>query len=146
MSETRLTRTLNSVVSELNRHADLILRDEFDLTYNQFVFLVTLSEKDSLGAGELAKLLSISQPAVSKRLGWFVDKGLVKVQFATAHKSKLVIGLTAKGRKLAEVAAEALENRFTSAIPTFQSKQLQVLETQLQSVLVSLRSKPKKGK
>ena len=63
MSETRLTRTLNSVVAELNRHADLILRDEFDLTYNQFVFLVTLSEKDSLGAGELAKLLSISQPA-----------------------------------------------------------------------------------
>lgn len=146
MSETRLTRTLNSVVSELNRHADSILREEFDLTYSQFVFLLTLSEKDSVGAGELAKLLSISQPAVSKRLDWFVDKGLVRVKSASEHKSKLLIGLTAKGRKLAKVAAEVLENRFTSAIPTFQSKQLQALETQLQSVLVALRSKPTKGK
>jgi DNA-binding MarR family transcriptional regulator len=141
MTETRLTRTLNALVSELNRHADRILRDEFQITYSQFVFLVNLNEQMKVSVGSLAQVLSISQPAVSKKLPWFIEKGFIAVAADSQHKSKVIIQLTAKGRKLAIGAAQILEERFKSSLGFFKTSELDRLETQLTQILEHLRNK-----
>lgn len=141
MAESRLTRTLNALVSELNRHADRILRKELQITYSQFIFLVTVSEQGKVSVGSLAKLLSVSQPAVSKKLNWFIEKDFISVAADTQHKSKVMIQLTTSGRKLANHASQALEERFTSSLRFFNTSELEHLEIQLLQILEHLRNK-----
>lgn len=141
VADIRLTRTLNALVSVLNGHADRILRDEFQITYSQFVFLVCVNEQGKVSVGALAKLLSISQPAVSKKLQWFIEKGFISVAADSSHKSKVIIQLTTGGRKLANRASQNLEERFKSSLGFFKSDELVNLEIQLVQILEHMRNK-----
>lgn len=141
MSNPRLTHTINLLTSELNRHADRILRREFQLTYSQFEFLVVILELQSVSVGDLAAKLAISQPAVSKKLPWFVERDLIKLGSDPKHKTKVLISLTRKGSGLAKESARFLEVKFREAMASYRDAELNALTDDLQNMLEILIAK-----
>ena len=137
----RVTRTLNTLVSKLNSSADEILRKEFRITYSQFRYLVVVNENPGISLGKLAKALSISQPAVSKKISEFIEQGLIASAGDPEHKTKVVLRTTSKGKRLSEQASSVLEARFVNKLDFFQPGELEKFEGALQVMLKKLSEK-----
>lgn len=112
VAENRITFTLNYLVSELNRSADRILREEFGLTYSQFLFLVHLESCGTVSSSVLARNMGVSRAAVSKRVMWFTSRGLVDSGNAHSDQRLVTLAITARGRKLVQQMSDVLEARF----------------------------------
>jgi DNA-binding MarR family transcriptional regulator len=112
VNRSRITFTLNELVYVLNSAADRHLRAKFDLTYSQFLFLVTLMGQNTPTPSFLAECLGVSRAAVSQRLPWFQDRGLVEVSKVTGNGKNLSLELTRKGVELATQSADFLEEEF----------------------------------
>lgn len=136
-----VTRTLNTLVSKLNSSADEILRKEFRITYSQFRYLVVVNENPGISVGQLAKALSISQPAVSKKISEFLEQGLIASAGDPDHKTKVVLRTTSKGKRLSERASSVLEARFVNKLDFFQPGELEKFEDALQVMLKKLSEK-----
>jgi DNA-binding MarR family transcriptional regulator len=112
MNTSRITFTLNELVYVLNSTADRMLRANFDLTYSQFLFLVTLMSQNNPTPSFLAECLGVSRAAVSQRLSWFQERNFVKISRVSGNHKNLSLALTAKGETLATEAADFLEKEF----------------------------------
>jgi DNA-binding MarR family transcriptional regulator len=112
MNGSRITFTLNHLVYVLNSAADKHLRANFGLTYSQFLFLVTLMGQNKPTPSRLAECLGVSRAAVSQRLPWFQDHGLVDVFKVSGNGKNLSLALTRKGAELATQSADFLEQEF----------------------------------
>ena len=112
MNGSRITFTLNELVYVLNSTADRLLRANFELTYSQFLFLVTLMSQDKPTPSYLAECLGVSRAAVSQRLSWFQDRNLVKISKVSGNDRNLSLALTRKGETLAAQSADFLEKEF----------------------------------
>lgn len=145
MDETRVTFTLNRLVSVLNSHADAILRARFDMTFSQFLFLVSLGDS-TLSLTDLARRLEVSTAAVSKRVGWFEERGLVKTLHDPHNARKVLLSLTAQGGRLVEKAAADLDEAFTEKFAHQQGFDLGELNRNLNRVLEHLVTVPKESK
>lgn len=141
MLENSFTHTINAVSNELNRHADRLLRREFRLTYSQFVLLMNVREQGSVSVGELADLLHISQPAVSKKLSWFVGMHLIVLGRDEADKKRVMISATSRGTKLADEASQLLETSFRNAMNKFHEHDVSNLNSELLHILKILMEK-----
>lgn len=142
MLETKVTFTLNQLVGELNRQADGILRERFNLTFSQFTFLVTLLNGRS-SITEVAKSLDVSVAAVSKKVDWFVQRGLTRTQGDPSNARKVLVELTAKGKKSAMAAGDELERRFIEIFTCLPALDLRKLNRDLLTVLENLNAKTK---
>ena len=141
MSESRVTYTLNRAAAVINGRADSILRARFDMTYSQFVFLMRLGD-DQRSQAELAALLDVSPAAVSKRVGWFADRGLVKTSQDRDNARKVMLSLTARGRTQVRRAADELEAAFITAFEGIDGVDLDALNTTLAAVITHLTDRP----
>jgi hypothetical protein len=112
MNRSRITFTLNELVYVLNSTADRLLRANFELTYSQFLFLVTLMSQDKPTPSYLAECLGVSRAAVSQRLSWFQERNLVKISKVSGNYRNLSLSLTRKGETLATQSADFLEKEF----------------------------------
>jgi len=145
VTDSRITFTLNEVVSNLNSHGDAILRARFDITFSQFLFLLSLSGgKTSLA--ESAKYQGVSVAAISKRIDWFEERGLVKAQFDVNRNRKVSLQLTAKGRNLVEKSSAVLESMFRDIFHEFKSMNLDQLNKNLRIINDYLITLPKEQK
>ena len=139
MDETRVTFTLNKVVIAINHGADCILRSRFDLTYSQFLFLLSL-RRERKNLTEVAHWLGVSTAAVSKRAPWFEERGLVKQHSDPDHARKVLLSLTASGRSLVDRASTVLEAEFTRMFANVADVDLKQLNLDLNRVLTHLSS------
>ena len=116
MAVQRISFMLNSLVRVMNGQADALLRAEYSITYSQFVFLQRLSESGQLDITRLAQALGVSTAAVSKRIEWFVERALVRVDHDAANAKRVLVSLTAQGADLAKKSGDFLERRFLGAV------------------------------
>jgi DNA-binding MarR family transcriptional regulator len=116
MAEQRISFMLNSLVRVMNGQADALLRAEYSITYSQFVFLQVLSESGQLDITRLAQALGVSTAAVSKRIEWFADRALVRVDQDPTNAKRVLISLTAQGADLSKKSGDYLERRFLGAV------------------------------
>ena len=116
MAEQRISFMLNSLVRVMNGQADALLRAEYSITYSQFVFLQVLSESGQLDITRLAQALGVSTAAVSKRIEWFADRALVRVDQDPTNAKRVLVSLTAQGADLAKKSGDFLERRFLNAV------------------------------
>jgi DNA-binding MarR family transcriptional regulator len=116
MAEQRISFMLNSLVRVMNGQADALLRAEYSITYSQFVFLQVLSESGQLDITRLAQALGVSTAAVSKRIDWFAERALVRVDQDPTNAKRVLVSLTAQGADLAKKSADFLERRFLNAV------------------------------
>jgi DNA-binding MarR family transcriptional regulator len=112
MNRSRITFTLNELVYVLNSTADRLLRANFEITYSQFLFMVTLMSQSNPTPSFLAECLGVSRAAVSQRLSWFQERNLVKISRVSGNDKNLSLALTRKGETLATQSANFLEKEF----------------------------------
>ena len=112
MNSSRITFTLNELVYVLNSTADRLLRANFELTYSQFLFMVTLMSQTNPTPSYLAECLGVSRAAVSQRLSWFQERNLVKISKVSGNDKNLSLALTRKGETLTSQSADFLEKEF----------------------------------
>jgi DNA-binding MarR family transcriptional regulator len=112
MNRSRITFTLNELVYVLNSTADRLLRVNFELTYSQFLFMVTLMSQTNPTPSYLAECLGVSRAAVSQRLSWFQERNLVKISKVSGNDKNLSLALTRKGETLTTQSADFLEKEF----------------------------------
>ena len=112
MNSSRITFTLNELVYVLNSAADRLLRANFEITYSQFLFMVTLMSQSNPTPSFLAECLGVSRAAVSQRLSWFQERNLVKISRVSGNDKNLSLALTRKGETLATQSADFLEKEF----------------------------------
>ena len=112
MNTSRITFTLNELVFVLNSTADRLLRANFEITYSQFLFLVTLMSQTNPTPSYLAECLGVSRAAVSQRLSWFQERNLVKISRVSGNDKNLSLALTRKGETLTTQSADFLEKEF----------------------------------
>ena len=134
MAEKRISFLLNIVVKEMNRQADGLLRQEFGITYNQFVFLITLSENSEIDVTRLAEALGVTKGAVSNRLTWFNQRGLASSQHKPGNTKQLLVRLTPQGLALAQDAGSFLEKTFTSTISKSKENSYKTLTLELEKI------------
>jgi DNA-binding MarR family transcriptional regulator len=138
MRSSRITFTLNELVYVLNSNADRLLRANFELTYSQFLFLVTLMSQDKPTPSYLAECLGVSRAAVSQRLSWFQERNLVNVSRVSGNEKNLSLELTRKGKLLATQSADFLEREFRILFSSRTSVDLEELDTTLTQVKTQL--------
>lgn len=138
MNSTRITFTLNELVYVLNSTADRLLRANFELTYSQFLFLVTLMSQDKPTPSHLAECLGVSRAAVSQRLWWFQERNLVKASKVSGNDKNLYLELTQKGELLATQTADFLEKEFRILFAGGASVDLEKLDKTLTQVKTQL--------
>jgi len=138
MNSSRITFTLNELVYVLNSAADRHLRANFDLTYSQFLFLVTLMGQSKPTPSYLAECLGVSRAAVSQRLSWFQDRNLVKVSKVSGNDKNLSLELTRNGEMVATRSAEFLEKEFRLLFDSAPSVDLETLDKTLTQVKAQL--------
>jgi len=112
MNSSRITFTLNELVFVLNSTADRLLRANFEITYSQFLFMVTLMSQTNPTPSYLAECLGVSRAAVSQRLSWFQERNLVKISRVSGNDKNLSLALTRKGETLTTQSADFLEKEF----------------------------------
>lgn len=140
MAQSRITFTLNHLVGELNKNADRILRDEFDLTYSQFLFLLHLRSSGKVSSSTLASHMGVSRAAVSKRVSWFTSRGLVDSGHAPSDNRVLTLALTARGKRLTTQMSDVLEIRFREKFDSLTHVNLDELHHTLLQVHEHLKS------
>ena len=112
MNTSRITFTLNELVFVLNSTADRLLRANFEITYRQYLFMVTLMSQTNPTPSYLAECLGVSRAAVSQRLSWFQERNLVKISKVSGNYNNLSLALTRKGETLTTQSADFLEKEF----------------------------------
>ena len=112
MNRSRITFTLNELVYVLNSAADRLIRANFEITYSQFLFMVTLMSQTNPTPSYLAECLGVSRAAVSQRLSWFQERNLVKISRVSGNDKNLSLALTRKGETLTTQSADFLEKEF----------------------------------
>ena len=112
MNTSRITFTLNELVFVLNSTADRLLRANFEITYRQYLFMVTLMSQTNPTPSNLAECLGVSRAAVSQRLSWFQERNLVKISRVSGNDKNLSLALTRKGETLTTQSADFLEKEF----------------------------------
>lgn len=139
MSQHRVTFTLNHLVGELNKNADRILREEFGLTYSQFLFLVHLDSAGTMSSSGLARNMGVSRAAVSKRVSWFTSRGLVRSGHTASDNRVLSLSVTARGKALVAQMSDVLEQRFREKFDALEGVDLEELNRSLLVVLAHLQ-------
>lgn len=78
--------------------------DELDLTYTQYITMMVLWEKESLGVKELGEALYLDSGTLTPLLKKLEAKGLVKRQRCEEDERCLLVSLTEKGKGLKDKA------------------------------------------
>jgi DNA-binding MarR family transcriptional regulator len=138
MNTSRITFTLNELVYVLNSTADRLLRANFEITYSQFLFMVTLMSQTNPTPSYLAECLGVSRAAVSQRLSWFQERNLVKISRVSGNEKNLSLELTRKGGLLATQSVDFLEKEFRILFDGGSSVDLEKLDKTLTQIKTQL--------
>ena len=83
---------------------------ELDITINQANFLVVINTEESLPQSYISKLLNIHGGSVTKSLKRLEAKQLVEITPNPKNKSKNIVSITDKGRKVTREFVDTIEN------------------------------------
>lgn len=110
----RITVTLHELVAELDHYADARLRENYGVSYNLFEFLAALAELQPIDITGLARCLSISKAAVSKRVPSMVEEGWIST--ISGGGRRIMLNLTGKGAELVQRAGGELDREFVEIL------------------------------
>lgn len=80
--------------------------DEIGITYPQYLVLLVLWEKDEVTVNEISRKLILNTNTTTPLLKRLETLGLVSRRRSGEDERKVIIALTAKGRKLQSMAAD----------------------------------------
>lgn len=112
---------------------------EYDLTYPQFLVLLSLRDKEGQSVSDLSQTISIESNTLSPMLKRIEAKGLISRQRSLEDERRMVVALTPKGMDLTRTASIA-PAEIMKAIDLSEAELAQCLAT-LQKVRAALRDR-----
>ncbi|WP_448630324.1 MarR family winged helix-turn-helix transcriptional regulator [Cellulomonas soli] len=137
----RITVTLHELVDALDDIGDALLREQFDVTLSQYLFLAVLADLDAPDITEQARCLGVTKAAVSKRLPSFVQAGWVRTGTDPTHARRVLLHLTDPGTRLVADAGQVLDAEFTAMAARLTDIDLDALHQALKTLLTTLHEK-----
>lgn len=108
--------TLHKLVSNLDRAADTMLRESHGFTYSRYLLLCVIDDIDHGTQRDIATMLSVSEPAVSKKISDAVSDGLVVRSHEPGSGHRLSISLTPAGERILIDCSDRLEEALSSLL------------------------------
>lgn len=97
--------------------------------------LSTLSDSNGLTVGELAKIVLLKQPTLSKALDRMIADGLVSRTASAADRRQVRVSITSKGRAMVEgLIARAIEHEET-VLSSYNAAERQSLKQMLKTLI-----------
>jgi DNA-binding MarR family transcriptional regulator len=133
---------LHKLVQTMDKAADLILQEHYDISYRRAYFLFTLQHLGTTTQHNLALSLGYSDASVSTMLAELQKTKLVSVQQSPEHKRKQLVSLTQHGDHLVTEGQKLLDAKFAEvmAVAEVDPQEYAVLTEKLYEALTS---KPK---
>ena len=91
--------------------------DKLGITYPQYLVLLVLWEKDGLTVNEIAGKLILNTNTVTPLLKRMEALGIIRRQRSGADERKVIIGLSEKGKKMREAAADIPRKMAMGLVP-----------------------------
>ncbi len=130
LADTRVTRTANrlhSAAIHLLRRARTA-DQATGLSPERLSLLSVLCFAGARTVGELATAEMVSAPAISRILNPLAEAGLVRRERATSDRRRVIVHVTAKGRRLMDAARRRRLERIAAELERLDERELGVLE------------------
>jgi DNA-binding MarR family transcriptional regulator len=135
VAKPELAEALHLLVSELDQEAEYLLTTRHSITHSQLAFMAPLLREGPLDISTLATRMNVTVAAVSKRASWFVDRGYVRIDSASAPGRRTLLALTDSGRALTAAAIGTLEAGLASVLRDIDPKRRKQFRSLLLEVL-----------
>lgn len=130
------THKINILASLINTAAEAILREKFNITYNEYLVLLNIREHVETSQVVLTNCTNLTKSAISKILKLLGERKIVFIQQSKTSKRTNVVSLTQMGSKIVAEATELLEKSFMSYYESFESKtKIQNFDEQLTKII-----------
>ena len=110
------------------------LSQNYGLTGPQALVLKEIESSSHISSGELAKLVSLSQATITDIIKRLELRGLVTRLRNSADRRKVMLSITAAGRKLIQAAPPLLQEQFTERFGQLQEWEQTLLLSSLQHI------------
>ncbi len=90
--------------------------DQIDLTYTQYITMMVLWERKSIGVKELGEHLYLDSGTLTPLLKRLEGKGLLERRRSTEDERAVIVTITESGRRLKE-QAEQIPSRIAKCMP-----------------------------
>ncbi len=112
-------RILSRIILDIVEKDNLKRASRIKLTRNQFLILRILYRAELEKIGDLADVLNISKPAVSKNIHFLVQKRLIRREEIEGNRRSLGVSLLQKGRDIVERYLSTSEKKIKSVLEGF---------------------------
>ncbi|HAX96767.1 MAG TPA: MarR family transcriptional regulator [Prolixibacteraceae bacterium] len=110
--------------------------DRLGITYPQYLVLMVLWEEDNLTVNDIARKLILNTNTVTPLLKRMEQQGIIMRKRSDEDERKVIVQLTAKGRKMQEEAARIPESLVTRlAASNLDKDELVRLKDSLNSII-----------
>lgn len=107
---------------------------ELDLTIKQANFLVVINTEESLPQSYISQLLNIHGGSVTKALKRLESKGLVEINANPENKSKNLVKITQKGKKVTKEFKVFIENIENEIFEKYNEEEKEKLKIMLRDI------------
>ena len=114
--DTSLAYTLHKLVFAMDREADKVLKEKFDISYQRAYFLFTLQQIGTVSQQKIAAKLGYSAASVSVMVTELAKKGLVTIEPDPTHGRKRLVSLTPEGQMRVEAGNRLLSAKLSETI------------------------------
>jgi DNA-binding MarR family transcriptional regulator len=111
-----LSVQLNYLVDLMKVKAEIILKENFDLEYSQFLILHFVNIIDKPNQQIISQYMGYTGAGVSKQIDKLELAGIITKVTDKANRRSNLINLTAKGQKIIDQALPLLETEFDNYI------------------------------
>ncbi len=115
-AENKITFSLDTLVELMKQAANYILKDQFNLTFSEFIILVGGHQLGEVPQKEISRISNLSKGMVSRLVSRLEKKGLIQIKINSIDKRSDLISLTKLGHKTAVDSANILEKSFLDYI------------------------------
>jgi DNA-binding MarR family transcriptional regulator len=140
MKPPELAEALHLLVAELDQEAEYLLQRQHGISHSQLAFMAPLLREGPLDATSLAERMGVSVPAVSKRIGWFGERGYIRVDRDSAPGRRITLELTEVGAAVTTEAISSLEVGLARLLTDFPAADRDQFHVLVLSLLAHVRS------
>lgn len=131
-----LSVQLNYLVDLMKVKAEIILKENFDLEYSQFLILHFINIIDNPNQQIISKYMGFTGAGVSKQIDKLELAGMIIKTMDKANRRSNLIDLTTKGQKIIDQALPLLESEFDKYV---NSKDKQIMSRITNQVISNIQ-------
>ncbi len=106
--KSNLAYRIHHVAALLERRAEQVLQEQFEIGFSQFKILMALKWKTNVQQRHIADSLGQTEASVSRQIKMMHQQGLLESKTQPGNRRQRITSLTIKGNELADAAVKSL--------------------------------------